>query len=90
MRLLALMHHRSHSQPSEWMLFDRQHVQHSFHSCLFYTAYNPHAVVVSTYASVFLSVCDVADPFYPSASQAYGDQIGQLTQWQAPANHKWD
>ncbi len=45
MRLLGMIHHRSHSDLADWVLFDREQITRSFHLGFFRTAYNPHAVV---------------------------------------------
>lgn len=45
MRMLALMHYRSQAKAGDWMHFDREAIQHQFHSGLLQTAYNPHCVV---------------------------------------------
>ncbi|KAK5168428.1 uncharacterized protein LTR77_006998 [Saxophila tyrrhenica] len=44
-RLLGLLHHRSHSDLEDWVLFDRQQFRPGFRLGALHTAYNPHAVV---------------------------------------------
>lgn len=45
LNLIALMHHRAHNHPSDWMRFDCGQMRQFFHGCMLDTAYNPHAVV---------------------------------------------
>lgn len=45
MRLLALMHHRSHSDLVAWIKFDWQQISFAFHNGLLNTACNPHTVI---------------------------------------------
>lgn len=46
MRLLALMHHRSHAHSSEWISFDKEVIQIYFNTGKLRRAYNPQCVVV--------------------------------------------
>lgn len=46
MRLLALMHHRAHSHPSEWIAFDRELLQTYYDHGSLRCAYNPRCVVI--------------------------------------------
>ena len=45
MRLLALMHHRSHAEQSEWILFDCEQFKANFHAGRVRLEYNPHCVI---------------------------------------------
>lgn len=45
--LLALLHHRSHSDPSEWVPFDCQELQFPVIHSMLRTSYNPHCVDVT-------------------------------------------
>lgn len=45
LKLLALMHYRATTAPSDWILFDCRQVKSSFQLCYLETAYKPHCVV---------------------------------------------
>ena len=46
MRLLALLHHRAHAHPSEWISFDRGFIQTYFNQGHLQCAYNPRCVMI--------------------------------------------
>jgi hypothetical protein len=47
MRLLALMHYRSHSDLGDWIPFECEQFFGTFHGGVLKIAYNPHSVVAS-------------------------------------------
>ena len=46
LRLLAMMHYRSHTDQADWISFDREQCHIGFQTCHIQSAYNPHCVTV--------------------------------------------